>query len=68
MQKGFAYTEIPLDTSLPHGSPQRKTEAEVQEQIATFKPEDERVADVWEILQKHMEIDKLLAVEVDHCP
>jgi hypothetical protein len=36
--------------------------------IDEFVPVDRRIMDLWELLANEMDIVKLLAIEVDHCP
>ena len=42
-------------------------EEDMRERIDKFEPVCEKAKEMWQVLQKDMKIDKLIAVEVDHC-
>jgi hypothetical protein len=62
------YIGIDLDTSLPEGECLARPKAEMDEVMASFESDDTRVSQLWATLKNNMGIDKVLAVEVNHCP
>lgn len=42
--------------------------AEIDEKIKNFEPLCDKSREMMEIVRKTMEIDHIIAVEVDHCP
>ena len=62
------YYGVEMDNSLPFGRCYKKTKKEIDEIVDQFESEDSRVAKIYDMLHRHMGIDKLLSIEVNHCP
>ena len=45
-----------------------KEKKEVEGLIAKFKPKTKEGCEMWEVLSSELDIDRLIAIEVDHCP
>ena len=45
-----------------------RDEATINQVLAEFTPKTEAGAEMWEVLRKEMSFEKVVAVEVDHCP
>jgi len=45
-----------------------KDKAEMKATCEKFVPETEAGQEMWKVLSESMDIDRLIAVEVDHCP
>ena len=45
-----------------------KDEATINKILAKFTPKTPAGAEMWEVLRNEMSIEKIIAVEVDHCP
>ena len=45
-----------------------KDEQTINKILAEFKPKTEVGEEMWEVMRTEMSIEKVVAVEVDHCP
>ena len=45
-----------------------KDKAQIEQLMADFQPKTQSGCEMWEVLKSELDIDKLIAVEVDHCP
>ena len=60
---GFPENDMPVaDECLP------KEKKEVEGLITKFKPKTKEGCEMWEVLSSELDIDRVIAVEVDHCP
>ena len=45
-----------------------KDEATINDILSDFTPKTEAGVEMWEVLRTEMAFEKVVAVEVDHCP
>ena len=65
----FKNSQIILDTNRKHSDFCLPLEIEdVNKKLKNFVPTTNAVKEMWEVLNTSMSFEKIVAVEVDHCP
>ena len=65
----FTYYQVEPETDREHADFCEPLDIkEVTEKIEKFAPRSNEIAEMWTILREEMDFEKVIAVEVDHCP